>query len=135
MRSPGALAAEVNRCACAHPRDPVRLPLVRIIVLLVALLAVACKKELGDLCDDSSECESEVCYAVSPLGASHKKICVTSPPCPTDAKDIGECFRVCSAGCFEGTVCHPGFQVCVAPCDGEGQCRNNTYNLITGICE
>jgi hypothetical protein len=77
---------------------------MRTLVLLLALLPLvtACKKELGELCSDGSECETELCRVVPP--GSDAKICALDSPCP-DAVDIdGECIRPCSAGCPEGTV-------------------------------
>lgn len=112
------------------------LPHMRTFVLLLALLPLVtgCKKELGDLCSDGSECETEICRDVPP-GSSVTKICAADPPCPDDAINIGECLRPCSEGCAEGTICDPVFKGCVAACTGEGQCRNNTCTLATGLCE
>jgi hypothetical protein len=109
---------------------------MRTLVLLLALLPLvtACKKELGELCDDGSECETEICRDVLP-GSSVTKICALSQPCPDDTVDIGECLRPCGEGCPEGTVCHPFHQGCVAACTGEGQCRNNMCTIATGLCE
>jgi hypothetical protein len=81
---------------------------MRTLVLLLALLPLvtACKKELGELCSDGSECETEICRDVPP-GSSVTKICAASQPCPDDAINIGECLRPCSEGCPEGTYCDP----------------------------
>lgn len=109
---------------------------MRTLVLLLALLPLvtACKKELGELCSDGSECESEECRVVA--AGAEVDICTSIPPCPGDAIDIGgSCIRPCSEGCAEGTICDPFFKGCVAACTGEGQCRNNTCNLATGFCE
>jgi hypothetical protein len=137
MRSPAGLVAKVDPCACARAGDPVLLPPVKTFALLLALfpLATACNKELGELCSENSDCETDVCRPVTP-GASDVNICTASPPCGDEAVDIdGDCIRPCSAGCPDGTVCHPLAQGCLAACTGTGQCRNNACNLATGLCE
>jgi hypothetical protein len=105
-------------------------------VLLLALISLvtACKKELGELCSDGSECESERCRPVPP--GAEVDICAASPPCPADAINIdGDCIRPCSSGCPEGTVCHPLVQGCLAACERDAQCPNATCTLTTGLCE
>ncbi|MBK8263582.1 MAG: hypothetical protein IPK80_19870 [Nannocystis sp.] len=109
---------------------------MRTLVLLLALLpfVTACKKELGELCSDGSECETEECRVVTP--GAEVKICAMYGPCPEGTVDIGsECIRSCSVGCSDGTVCHPFYEGCLAACTGEDQCRNNTCTLATGLCE
>lgn len=109
---------------------------MRTVALLLALLPLlfACKKELGELCSDGSDCETDECRPVTP-GASDVNICAAYPPCIGDAVDIdGDCIRPCSAGCPEGTVCHPLVQGCLAACERDDQCRNNTCTA-EGLCE
>jgi hypothetical protein len=109
---------------------------MRTLVLLLALLpfVTACKKELGELCSDGSECETDKCRVVTP--GADVKICAATPPCPDDAIDIGgNCIRACSAGCTEGTVCHPFYDGCLAACERDDQCPNATCTLTTGLCE
>jgi hypothetical protein len=105
---------------------------MRTLVLLLALipLIAACKKELGELCSDGSECETELCRAVPP--GSDVKICAVNAPCP-DAVDIGgECIRPCSEGCAEGTFCEPFYDGCLASCERDDQCRNGV--CTAGVC-
>lgn len=101
-------------------------------MLLLALLPLvtACKKELGELCSDGSECETEICRDVPP--GSVVKICALSQPCPDDTIDIGECLRPCSEGCPEGTYCEPFYDGCLASCERDDQCRNGV--CISGVC-
>ncbi|MBK8259829.1 MAG: hypothetical protein IPK80_00605 [Nannocystis sp.] len=106
---------------------------MRTLVLLLALLpfVAACKKELGELCKDSSECESEECRPVPP--GAEVDICAIGPPCPADAVDIGGvCIRACSAGCPEGTFCEPFYDGCLASCERDDQCRNGV--CTSGVC-
>lgn len=115
---------------------------VSIATLLLLLAAPACgRKEIGELCKDADECESDDCAVLGYPGAEGKKQC--SGPCgggcPSGAVCIAgtDCARACKADsdCPDGTACHATFGACFAACESDDQCGTDMCPMPGGLCE
>jgi hypothetical protein len=104
----------------------------------LALITTACQKELGELCKEDKECESEACSVLGFPGASDKKVCAGAPPCEDGGVEyLGDCLRRCTvtADCLEGTACYPHLGGCFPACERDDQCGNNTCSQPGEVCD
>lgn len=110
--------------------------------LALLLAASACgRKDIGELCREADECESEDCTVLGYPGADGKKQC--SGPCgggcPAGAVCIAgtDCARACKADsdCPDGTACHATFGACFAACESDDQCGTDMCPMPGGLCE
>ena len=100
---------------------------------LAVLLSTACgSKEIGELCEDDSECRTDRCSHASVPAASGTKQC-TAPctgGCPDGSICVNEmCMQECDPGapdCAEDTVCDPYFKACFGACSSSDQCAGGT---------
>lgn len=102
-------------------------------LVVLLSLSLGCTKDLGELCDDASECGGEGFFCVSPDGYN-AKVCVSECPCPDNfACDASTfCVRECvtDEDCLaDGTACNqsknPNFLGrCAATCTDESSCNH-----------
>ena len=95
------------------------------------LLSTACgSKEIGELCEDSSECRSERCAHAFLPAASGTKQCTDSCTggCPDGSICVNEmCMQECdpsAPSCAEDTACDPFFKACFGACQEDSDCMN-----------
>jgi len=112
--------------------------------LLGALLLITTScggKDVGELCQEDSDCESDSCrYASSPAARGSLQ-CTQScdESCPDGSVCVdGSCKRECSSvgsdACAEGTACYPTLGACFATCSDDSECGNNTCSSLT-LCD
>ena len=110
--------------------------------LLLAAALIACnRKEIGELCKDADECESQDCTPLGYPSADGKKQCSSAcaAGCPAGSVCIAatDCAQACKADsdCPEGTACHPTFGACFAACQTDDQCVNSACPVPGKLCE
>ena len=112
---------------------------MRVLLALTVVLALGCsKKEIGQPCEEASECEFELCQL--PGGPSRRstctKFCDDSSDCPDQGSCVGgSCQAACSSqkDCPEETLCSDG--LCMAECRSDADCINATCPAPGQVCE
>lgn len=107
---------------------------LRLPCTLIALVwTVACGQEIGEICEDDSDCKSERCVHGDWPAAADTRQC--SQTCEAGCPDgticiTGYCMRECSIEdanvCPDETACFGTFSACFATCNDDSVCENNT---------
>jgi len=103
-------------------------------LLAVALmLSAGCGKEIGELCEDDSDCASDICiHADWPAATDSRQCSLTCDDgCPDGTVCVtGYCLLECTTGgtdpCPAQTACYGNFSACFATCSDDTMCGNNT---------
>jgi len=112
-------------------------PLTVLSALLLAL--TGCGKDLGEICEEDTDCKSDQCARAPGSGAEEVAQCTLScdDDCPVGSTCVSDlrCLPSCddSSSCPESTVCDPFFGACFAACSDDSECGNNTCSA-TMLC-
>ena len=112
----------------------------RALALAVVVLLLGCtKKEIGEPCEDASECKHDACAGASVSNSVREvctKYCSDDADCPDDGKCIGgSCEATCGSqeDCPEETLCRDG--LCLVECRSQDDCINATCPAPGQVCE
>lgn len=97
---------------------------MRKLLLVTLLLMSSCKGEVGDICENASDCAGEMCLALS---VSKIRQCTQECPCGEGEKCEGGAFCIASCSeadpsCPEGLVCYANNGECLPPCETDADC-------------
>ncbi len=103
--------------------------------LLFALLLVACKGDVGDLCEQQSDCAGELCFAIA---RTNIRQCSQECPCEEGQKCEGGVYCVvpCTEAdqtCPDGLVCYPDNGQCLPVCESDADCTQSG-SCVEGMC-
>ena len=107
---------------------------------LVALSLGCAKKDIGQPCEDASECEHDVCLGGTVLAHTNREICTKLCENDADCPDAGMCIggsceATCSSqgDCPDETLCRDG--LCLVECRSQDDCVNATCPAPGQVCE
>lgn len=103
--------------------------------LLLILLLMGCKGEVGDICEHASDCAGDLCIDRYRTQISQ---CTQECPCDEGQKCDGGVFCVveCSSSdpkCPDGTVCYPDLNECLPICEVDSDCQTGRI-CSEGFC-
>lgn len=102
--------------------------------LLLALLIVGCKGEVGDICTEKSECAGELCIALTHVAIEQ---CSQECPCADGEKcEGGFCTIPCSESdltCPDRLVCYTDYRQCLPICETDDDC-SQAFSCVEGMC-
>ncbi|MCB9652514.1 MAG: hypothetical protein H6729_00080 [Deltaproteobacteria bacterium] len=113
------------------------------LLLLVGSLIIACKGNIGDLCTEDADCQSDQCGV---RFDSYVSQCIADCGADSDCPGSSECrIYVCSVPCSTdeecpaGTVCDEPLingdgPVCMAACESNDDCMGATPVCDAGRC-
>lgn len=93
---------------------------------LFLILALGCKLQTGEVCEDSSDCASERCVAVA---ASSVSQCVDECPCEEGFECASSvCYPSCANDrpCEGELVCNSQSLLCLPRCESDNDCAFGT---------
>lgn len=107
-------------------------------VVLAFLLFAACGGEVGDVCEKSSDCSSDLCLDRGVVNIKQcTQLCSDSPCSAGDCVGSTYCVVSCSEAdpkCPDDLVCYPGIGECLARCESDVDCSGGLSCREDGTC-